>query len=55
MSVTTMASVMNVITDIAIFLLPLPSLLSLHLNRKDQYMFWRKTSLLDETARLVER
>ena len=46
---------MNVITDVAIFLLPLPSLLSLQLDRKNQSMLWGKALLgllLDETAGL---
>ena len=33
------ASVMNVATDLVIFVLPLPSLLSLQLNRKNQGIF----------------
>ena len=33
------ASIINVTTDIMIFVLPLPSLLSLHLDRKDKGMF----------------
>ena len=33
------ASIINVTTDIMIFVLPLPSLLSLRLDRKDQGMF----------------
>ena len=39
------SSVMNVITDIVIYLLPFPSLLSLQLNRKNKSMFWRKALL----------
>ena len=40
--VTYAASAINIATDIVIFLLPLPSLLSLQLNRRNQGMFRRK-------------
>ena len=52
------ASALNISTDIVIFLLPLPSILSLQLNKKNQSMFGRKTLRICSRAKrrgLVER
>ena len=39
MPVSYAASAMNIFTDIVIYLLPIPSLLSFNLDRKNQSMF----------------
>ena len=39
------AAALNISTDIVIFLLPLPSILNLQLNKKNQSMFGRKALL----------
>ena len=50
MPITYAQAGINICTDIAIFVLPLPSLLRLPLSRKNQGTFSRKALLLDEMA-----